>query len=112
ENFAGEIVAAQLPCLVDTAENEAMPLVEQRRRAFEAWEVTVLWSKRRLKIGGIVNCVRPGVGSQKFEMVAKPFFQIRRETVINRTAVGEVGVHVAERNASGKRRRGRITGSA
>src|ERR1700732_3562695 len=54
--------------------------------------------------------MRKGVRRQKFVMVAKALLQIWGESMVNRAAVGVVGVHVAEGYASGQGRG--IAGSA
>ena len=45
--------------------------------------------------------MRPGVRPKKLKMPAKALAQVRAEPVIDRTAVGEVGVHITEGNAIG-----------
>ena len=56
--------------------------------------------------------MRPGVRRQKFVVTAKALFQIGGQPVINRTAVGVVGIHVAERDAAGESAGRRITSRA
>src|SRR5437879_4853145 len=43
--------------------------------------------------------MRPGVRSQELGVTAESLPQVRAQAVVNRAAVGEVGVHVAERDA-------------
>src|ERR1700689_5979023 len=79
-----------------------MTLVEQRRGAVERGIIAVLWRERGLQIGGVVDGVRPGGGREKFVVVAETLAQIGAEAVIDGTAVGIIGVHVAERDAAGE----------
>lgn len=63
EGPAGEAVATEFARLVDTAEDEVLALVEERRGAIETGIIAVLRSERRLQIGGVVDGMGPGVGS-------------------------------------------------
>src|SRR6266478_1771268 len=60
EKLAGKTVAAKPACLVDAAEDEAMALVEGGSGTVRAREIAVLWGKRGLQVGRIVDGVRPG----------------------------------------------------
>ena len=51
KHFPGEAAARHFASLVDAAENEALPLVEQRSRSIEAGIVAVLRRQCRLQIG-------------------------------------------------------------
>ena len=103
EELAREAAAAELARLVDAAEDEAMALVEERGGTIGAREVAVLRSERGLQVGGIVNGVRPGVGREEFVMAAEALAQVGGQAVIDRAAVGVVGVHVAEGDAAGRK---------
>src|SRR5258708_23831592 len=48
-----------------------------------------------------MNRMRPGVRSEKFVVPGDPLAEVGGESVIDRAAVGVVGVHVAERHAAG-----------
>ena len=72
--------------------------------------VVVLRLQRRLQIGRVVNGMRPGVGRQKFVVLAEAFTQVGGEAVVDRTPIGEIGRRIAEGYATGQRRG--IAGSA
>ena len=69
------------------------------------WEKAVLRSGGGLQVNRVVDGMRPGVGRQEFVVAAKTLAQVGAEAVVNGASVGEVCVHVAERNAIGQRRR-------
>ena len=101
EKLSREAAAAEFAGLVDAAEDKAVTLIKERRRTIEARYIAVLRGKSGLQIGGIVDGVRPGVGGQKFVVLGEALAEIGAESVIDRTAVGVVGVHVAEGDAAG-----------
>ena len=75
-----------------------MALIKGRIGPFQVWEEAVLGGKRGLKVGRVIDRVRPGVGRQKFVVIRETLFEVRRETVVNGAAIRIVRVHIAERN--------------
>ena len=102
KNLLTKPLPLSFPRLIHAAEHEAMTLVEQRRGAIEAGVVAVLRRERGLQIGGIVNGMRPGVGSEEFVVAVEALAQVGGEAVIDGAAVGVVGIHVAEGDAAGE----------
>src|SRR5262249_11951873 len=103
EEFSRKAVT-EFSCLIDAAKNKAVALIEQRTGAVERGEITVLRSQRRLQVGRVVDGVRPGVRAEKFVVISKALAQIGGKSVINRAAVGEIRIHVAEGDAVGEGR--------
>src|SRR5208282_5723005 len=112
EDFAHKAAAAEFARLVDAAEDEAMPLIEGRRGTIGVRDIAILRDERGLQVGGIVDGMRTGVGREELVVLCEALAQIGAQPVIVGSAVGVVGIHVAERDAAGvwaSRRRG-ITG--
>ena len=101
EELASDAAAAQLARLIDAAEDEAMALIEGGRGTIGGRDIAVLRGERGLEVGGIVDGVRPSVGGEEFVVAAEALAEIGGQPVIDRTAVGVVGIHIAERNAAG-----------
>ncbi len=59
EELANEPVAAKFTRLVDAAEYEALTLIESGCGAVGIWIVAILWGESGLKVGGIIDSVRP-----------------------------------------------------
>src|SRR5579864_1301433 len=100
QQFSSE-AATEMAGLIHGTEYEAVTLIEQRRRTIHGWIVAILRCQRRLQVGGVVDGVRPRVGSQKLVVVAKALAQIRGEAMIDGAAVRVVRIHVAEGDAAG-----------
>ncbi len=101
EELAAEAVTAQLSRLVNAAEYKTVALIEQRGRTVDLPDSKLSCGVSvALQIGRVVDRMRPGVGSEKFVVLVEALAQVGAESVIDRTAVRVVGVHVAERNAA------------
>src|ERR1700728_5110525 len=79
-----------------------MTLVEQRCGAIHGGIVAVRRIESGFEIGRVVNGVRAGIRSKYFVMLVEAFAEVGGEAVVDRAAVGIIGVHVAERHAAGE----------
>src|SRR5271157_124626 len=84
--------------LVHSTEDEAMPQIKQRVRAVEIGMVVVLWLEGGLKIGGVVNGVRPCIRSEKLPAVRELLLEVSCQSVVARGPTRVVRDHVTERN--------------
>src|SRR6266404_2985671 len=100
EDLARKAVAAEPARLVDAAEDETMTLIEGGGGTIRAREVAVLWGKRGLQVGRIVDGVRPGVGGEELVVVVEALAEIDGQPVVVRSAIGIVGIHVTEGDAA------------
>ncbi len=99
-HFAHESVARNFPRLIYATQHETVTLVEERCGAIEAGIVAVLRRERGFEIRRVVDGVRPSVRSEELVVAGEALAQVRAEAVIDRAAVGVVGVHVAKRHAT------------
>src|SRR5271166_131241 len=84
--------------LVHSTEDEAVPKIKQRVRAVEIGKVVVLWLEGGLKIGGVVNGVRPCIRSEKLPAVRELLLEVSCQSVVARGPTQVVRDHVTERN--------------
>src|SRR5882757_3622744 len=77
-----------------------MALIEQSIGALLPEVAIVLWQQQGLQIRRIVDRMRPGIRSQKLEVVREALLQIQIHRVVLRIAVGHLGVDRSERRNS------------
>ena len=75
-----------------------MALVVHGIRALEVGEAAVLWLKRRLQVGRVVNRVGIGVAGEQLKALGEALGEIESQGVVPRVAVGELSVDAVERN--------------
>ncbi len=78
------------------AEDEAVALVEERVGALQVEPGHVLREQQGLQVARIVNRVRPRVGGEELEVVGEAAAQLEVAGVVDRVAVRDLRVDVAE----------------
>src|SRR5690606_30250191 len=96
--------------LNNAAENETMPLIEQRIRPFRAKVVRILRYQQGLQIAGIIHRMRPGVTGQELKIIRKSAFQFNIQRVVLRIAVRQLSIYRTERrkDAGRSKRAGKL----
>ena len=105
KNFLAKPSPPSFPLLIHTAEHKAMPLVKQGVRALQLRKVAVLGASGDCKsVESSIACDQ-AVRRQEFVVIAEALAQVGGKSVVNRAAVGVVGVHIAEGDAVSQRGR-------
>ena len=92
------LAIAHATALVNAAQDKTVALIESRAGALMVWPEIILRLQQRLQISGVIDGVRPGIRGQELVVVAEPLFEVRRQAMVDRAAIGIVGHHVAKGN--------------